>query len=44
VRTIAEAHGGEAGAANLPSGGADVWLRIPIALQPSSLTLEPSPI
>lgn len=44
VRTIAEAHGGEAGAANLPSGGADVWLRIPIALQPSSLTPEPSPI
>jgi len=26
---IAEAHGGSAGAANRPSGGADVWLSIP---------------
>jgi len=29
VRTIAEAHGGEALAANQGGGGADVWLRLP---------------
>jgi signal transduction histidine kinase len=29
VRTIAEAHGGEAGAANRENGGADVWLSLP---------------
>ena len=29
VRTIAEAHGGSAQAANLPGGGADVWLSLP---------------
>jgi signal transduction histidine kinase len=31
VATIAQAHGGEAGARNLPSGGADVWLSVPAA-------------
>jgi two-component system, OmpR family, sensor kinase len=31
VRMIAHAHGGNAGAGNLPGGGADVWLVIPIA-------------
>jgi two-component system OmpR family sensor kinase len=31
VRTIAEAHGGAAGAANLPHGGADVWIAIPLS-------------
>ena len=30
VRSIAEAHGGRAGAANAPNGGADVWLALPI--------------
>jgi two-component system OmpR family sensor kinase len=30
VRAIAEAHGGTAGAANSPNGGADVWLTLPI--------------
>jgi signal transduction histidine kinase len=29
VRTIAQAHGGDAGAGNLPGGGADVWLALP---------------
>jgi signal transduction histidine kinase len=31
VRTIAELHGGEAGAANRPEGGADVWIALPPA-------------
>jgi two-component system OmpR family sensor kinase len=31
VRMIAHAHGGNSGAGNLPGGGADVWLVIPIA-------------
>jgi signal transduction histidine kinase len=29
VRAIAEAHGGSAGAENLPGGGADVWIALP---------------
>ena len=29
VATIAQAHGGGAGARNLPAGGADVWLSLP---------------
>jgi heavy metal sensor kinase len=29
VRLIAQAHGGSAGAANAPTGGADVWLVLP---------------
>ncbi|MGA9857031.1 MAG: ATP-binding protein [Solirubrobacteraceae bacterium] len=29
VRAIAQAHGGDAHAANLPAGGADVWIVIP---------------
>jgi two-component system OmpR family sensor kinase len=29
VRTVARAHGGDAHAANRPSGGADVWLALP---------------
>jgi signal transduction histidine kinase len=29
VRSIAEAHGGAAGAGNRPEGGADVWIRLP---------------
>jgi two-component system OmpR family sensor kinase len=31
VRTIAQAHGGDAGACDLPQGGADVWIAIPVA-------------
>ncbi len=31
VRTVARAHGGEAHAANGESGGADVWLSLPLA-------------
>jgi two-component system OmpR family sensor kinase len=29
VRSLAEAHGGTAGARNRPEGGADVWVRLP---------------
>jgi two-component system OmpR family sensor kinase len=36
VRTIAEAHGGSADAANVPGGGADVWLAVPRQPEPSS--------
>ena len=36
VRTIAEAHGGSARAANLPGGGADVWLSLPHAGPPEA--------
>jgi two-component system OmpR family sensor kinase len=32
VRMIAQAHGGAAGARNLPGGGADVWLAVPTSL------------
>jgi two-component system OmpR family sensor kinase len=39
VRTIAEAHGGSAQAANPPGGGADVWLSLPR----SGPADEPSP-
>jgi two-component system, OmpR family, sensor kinase len=31
VATVAEAHGGSAHAANLPTGGADVWVSIPLS-------------
>ena len=31
VATVAEAHGGDAHAADRPQGGADVWLAIPVA-------------
>ena len=31
VAAIAAAHGGAAGARNLPGGGADVWLSLPAA-------------
>jgi two-component system OmpR family sensor kinase len=31
VRTVARAHGGEAGAENLEEGGADVWMTIPLS-------------
>jgi signal transduction histidine kinase len=33
VDMIAKAHGTEAGAANRPGGGADVWLAVPRATQ-----------
>jgi heavy metal sensor kinase len=31
VAAIARAHGGDAGARNLPGGGADVWITLPVA-------------
>jgi signal transduction histidine kinase len=30
VRTIAEAHGGDARAANCRQGGSDVWITLPL--------------
>jgi hypothetical protein len=33
---IAEAHGGSAQAANVPDGGADVWLAVPRQPEPST--------
>jgi two-component system OmpR family sensor kinase len=33
VRTIAQAHGGDAGAGDLPGGGADAWISLPTAPQ-----------
>ena len=41
VRTIAQAHGGEAGARNLDTGGADVWLRLPAV---RAFTASPEPV
>jgi signal transduction histidine kinase len=35
VRTIAEAHGGQANAANRAGGGADVWITLPAAAEPA---------
>ena len=31
VESVAKAHGGEAGAANRPGGGADVWIALPLS-------------
>src|SRR5919108_4553111 len=42
VATIAQAHGGEAGAANLPGGGADVWLSLPAAARDEAPMKPPS--
>jgi signal transduction histidine kinase len=39
VRTIARLHGGEAGAANRPAGGADVWISLPRARRGASSSL-----
>jgi len=36
VRAIAEAHGGEAFAANARAGGADVWIELPARTSPTS--------
>jgi two-component system OmpR family sensor kinase len=36
VQMIARAHGGEAGARNRPTGGADVWLSIPAGRREAS--------
>jgi signal transduction histidine kinase len=41
VRTIAQAHGGDAGAGNLPDGGADTWLTLPRALHLAPLIHDP---
>jgi two-component system OmpR family sensor kinase len=41
VRTIAQAHGGDAAASNLATGGADVWIALPAVLHPSPFTNEP---
>ena len=41
VRTIAQAHGGDAGACDLPQGGADVWIAIPVAERAVGATRPP---
>ena len=41
VRTIAQAHGGDAGAGNLPGGGADTWVTLPQAPQLAPLIPDP---
>ncbi len=37
VRMIAHAHGGGAGARNLPGGGADVWLAVPVSQRAAAI-------
>jgi signal transduction histidine kinase len=41
VRTIAQAHGGDAGIADLPQGGADVWIAIPLVEQAVAVEAHP---
>jgi signal transduction histidine kinase len=41
VRTIAQAHGGDAGVADLPEGGADVWIAIPAAERAATVERHP---
>jgi heavy metal sensor kinase len=41
VLTIAQAHGGDAGAGNLAAGGADVWIRLPARPNPARRTPDP---
>ena len=41
VELIAEAHGGQARAANRPEGGADVWLSLPRSARPATRRDEP---
>jgi two-component system OmpR family sensor kinase len=41
VRTIAQAHGGDAGIADLPQGGADVWIAIPLVQQTAPVEAHP---
>ena len=41
VRTIATAHGGDAGACDLPQGGADVWIAIPLAERAAVIAGQP---
>ena len=41
VELIAAAHGGRAGAANRPEGGADVWVSLPLARLPADRRDEP---
>ena len=43
VKAVAEAHGGTAGAANRPEGGADVWLSIVLDL-PAAAALDARPV
>lgn len=45
VEAIARVHGGVAGAANLPGGGADVWISLPRApASPTAVALAPQPV
>jgi two-component system OmpR family sensor kinase len=42
VRAIAEAHGGSAGAANRPGGGADVWVALPLSRDAPATVDDPA--
>jgi len=44
VRSIARAHQGEAHAANRPSGGADIWLALPVNATPPEVDSAPEPV
>ncbi|MGH3265593.1 MAG: sensor histidine kinase, partial [Trebonia sp.] len=43
VRSVAQAHGGDAHAANVPSGGADVWLTVPETVRTTYSPSESAP-
>jgi two-component system OmpR family sensor kinase len=44
VKAIAEAHGGQAGAVNSPSGGADAWVSLPIVQAGDALEGVPATV
>nr|MDQ6915728.1 ATP-binding protein [Actinomycetota bacterium] len=41
VQAIAESHGGRAGAANRPGGGADAWIAVPASARPGPAKRRP---
>ncbi|MEK6276226.1 MAG: ATP-binding protein [Actinomycetota bacterium] len=42
VDSVAKAHGGRAGAANRPQGGADVWIELPLTAVSSGAAINPA--
>ncbi len=42
VDSVAKAHGGRAGAANRPRGGAEVWIELPLTAVSSGLAINPA--
>jgi heavy metal sensor kinase len=41
VELVARVHGGSASAANRPGGGADVWIMVPVTVEPPSAATRP---